>query len=371
MLSFDDAKNLIATSQNICILPSKNLQGDVLGAALALSYTLRKINKDVNLCLEKIPEKLQFLDDEQFNNKNNNSVISIETLGKEIKEMRYEKNGREMKIYLTCQKGAIEEKDICFQPETGFINETDLLITLGVKNFEDLNPSKQEIKLFHNAPVLNIDNQASNANFGEVNLINLISSLSEISTQFIKSINENLLDANIATPLLAGIISFSQNLKSPKTRPRTFETASYLIEKGANHQKIIQHLYKTKPLSQIKLLGRVLEKLGFNEKKQLHQILLTKKDFQNTGTTSKDLSFIIEELRSNFWIPASLGSDLLILWESHASENLIKGIFYSLKPDFRKTILDNFQGISQGNRALFVIREKDLRSAQEKILKIL
>lgn len=379
---FNDAKKLIEGYQNIIVLPSEHAQVDSLGAALALSCTLKKMGKNVNLQAGKIAEKFQFLKYEQPG-LSKEFVISIEPSGEKIKEMRYEKDGKELKIYLTCEKGAIKEENISFallekklsltssKTDGKTANRPELLITLGIKSFEDLEYLNQNTKLLYDTPILNIDNQVSNENFGEVNLINLTSSLSEISTNFIKSIDENIFDENISTPLLAGIIWFSQNFKNPRTRPRAFETASYLIEKGADHQKIIQHFYKTKPISQIKLLGRILEKLIFDETKKLYHLLLTKKDFRETNTTSKDLSFVIKELKFNFEIPRFPWSNLLILWESHGSGKLTKGIFYSSESDFLRRILGNFKGVSQGNKALFIVPESDLELAQRKILSVL
>jgi nanoRNase/pAp phosphatase (c-di-AMP/oligoRNAs hydrolase) len=374
MTSLNDAKNLIAKAQNICLLPSKNIQGDILAATLALFYSLEKINKNVNTTtLKKIPEQFQFLNNNRLLPAKN-LTISVDTSQKEIQDIKYEKNDKNLKIHLTCAKGALQEKDILMEAQyedNNGLNPVELLITLGVKSLEDLNLSDKEIQSLSETPILNIDNQPSNENFGEVNLINLCSSLCEIVVEVIKSTDEALLDENIATQLLSGIIWSSQNFKNPNVRSKTFETASYLIEKKADHTKIIQRFYKTKPISRVKLLGRVLEKIIFNKEKELYQILLSRNDFQNSETSSKDLGFVIEELRANFWIPSAPCPNLLILWESHGSKDLTKGIFYSTKLDSIKSILDNFEGISKDNRALFIIREKNIKTAQAKTLSAL
>ncbi len=378
MNQLNDAKNLIEKSQNICLLPSKNIHGDVLGATLALFNALKKMGKNVDMLAKEIPTNLQFL-----NNSTKNSVISINISEKQAKKIYYEKNERNIKIYLNCEKEPIKKSDISFarleknylleftNDENKALSQKDIFITIGAKSLEDLPISGQGIELFYKNPVLNIDNQLSNENFGEINLVNLTSSLSETSTEIIKSINETIIDKDIATQLLTGVLYFSQNLKRPKTRPITFEAASYLIEKKADHQKIIQHLYKTNSISKIKLLGRSLEKLNFNKEKNLYQIILDREDFQNSGTTSKDLSFIINELKLNFWIPCFPESNFLILWEEYSPTNNLKGILYSSKTYYFKTILKNFEGTSQGNRVLFSINKNNLRLAQEEILNIL
>ncbi len=195
-------------------------------------------------------------------------------------------------------------------------NSPDLLITMGVKSLEEIGSFfEQNSQLFSQTPVLNIDNHPSNENFGEVNLVDVTSPLAEILTNLIKFMeaeDEAFLDEKIATHLLTGVICASQNFRNAKTRPKTFETSAYLIERGGDHQKIIKHLYKQKSVSQINLLGKILEKLSFNEPRELYSASLTEKDFQDCKSSSRDLSFVVEELKFNFrYLP-----NLLILWES-------------------------------------------------------
>lgn len=372
MDAFNQAKNLIERSRNILILPSLESLGDSLASALALSLTLKKLGKNVNVFKKKIPQRFQFLDNLQAESPTKNFAISINLSGKEVSEMRYEKNEDDLKIYFALDKGKIGEEDISFLPQDQTNYKPDFLITLGVDSLENLREFfNQDSRLFYQTPILNIDNQLSNENFGQVNLVEIgFCSLAEITTGLIKlmdSDEKKLLDANTATCLLTGIIYATQNFRDPKSRPQTLQTSSYLIEKGANHQKIIQHLFKQKSIPQIKLLGRILEKLNFDEKQALYTVSLQERDFNDCQAASGDLSLAIEELIFNF----RYLSNVLILWESHASAPLIKGIFYSLKTELIERILENFEGTSKGKGVLFLIKESDLNSAKEKVLKVL
>ena len=334
MVFLDEAKNLINRSENIFILPSKNLQGDNLGASLSLLYALKKLNKNVSASIENIPEKFLFFNDFQTND-SKDFIISVNNAQKEIEQLRYENNEQNLKIYLTLRKGEIQEKDIKLNtvlkdPNFARIEsdkQPDLLIVIGAENLEEIKFAEKNFPNIFETPILNIDNQASNENFGDVNLIDMTASLSEISYELIKTMDENAVSKDIATYLLAGIIWSSQNLQNPRTRPKTFEAASSLIEKGAQHQEIIRHLYKTKPISNVKLFGKALEKLNFETKNKLYSILLEFKDFVESGTTQKNLGFIIEELKTNFRIPCNNTADLLILWENKNPERFVKGIF--------------------------------------------
>lgn len=379
MEAFSQGKNLIGKSQNILLLPSLNLAGDSLPASFALFFILKKLGKNVNVAAKEIPEKFHFLS-ELNSLPSREFVISVDASEKNISEIRYEKNEKNLKIHLCLDRGQIGEKDISFPPLRGgaelkkdnFSGENfDLLITLGANSLEDLGEMfSQNSRIFYETPILNIDNRPSNENFGEVNLVEVTASISETVTNLIKSMGsgkEELLDGKIASLLLTGIIWSSQNFRNPKTRPKTFETSALLIEKGACHQKIIQHLYKQKGISQIRLLGRILEKLNFREAKNIYSASLTDKDFQECQASSKDLGFALEEMKFNFrYLP-----NLLILWEGRASPLLIKGVFYSPHPGHLQRILENFEGVSRGEGVLFLIREGELVAAEEKVLKIL
>lgn len=350
------AKSIIDGAQNILIYPSPNSQGDSLGSALALFYTLKKLGKNVNIDLKEIPEKFCFLTDLQSAS-SGDFVISINTEGKDIGKMRYEKNHNDLKIYLAMNKGEIMRGDVNF-----FAQNPDLLISLGTQSLGDLP------QFFWKSAILNIDNQPQNENFGEVNLTDTTSSLAEITSNLIKSMGgKELFDEKIATCLLTGVIWSSQNFRSPRTRPQTFETSAFLIENGANHQEIVQHLYKQKSLPQIKLLGKVLEKLNFHGGKEIYSALLQKNDFNECQAGSKDLAFVLEELKFHFrHLP-----NLLILWESHASPPITKGIFYSPDLSLSEKIMGNFEGVSRGAGVLFLAKETDLNIVQEKVLNIL
>lgn len=375
---FDQARNIIERFQNILIVPSLSSPGDGLGSALALFFTLKKLGKNASILKQEIPERLGFLT-ELANGPDKDFIISVDTADRNISKMRYEKQGQDLKIYLTLNQGEIEAKDVSFAlaPATEKIEfsdlnpAADLIIVLGAGSLEDLGDVfYQNTDFFYERPILNISNLLENENFGEVNLTEINSSLAEILIKLIKEIetdNEFLIDKKTASCLLAGIIWYSQNFRNPKTRPKTFETSAFLIERGADHQKIIQQLYKQKSIPQIKLLGRILEKISFNEKKEVYLAPLTEKDFQECQATSKDLGFAVEELKLNFrFLP-----NLLILWESHASPPLIKGLFCSSRTDLISKILENFEGISKREGAIFLIRKGDLNSAKEKVLNLL
>ena len=232
---FQEAKNLIDQSKYIYILPSE----ENIASALALFYTLKELNKNVNLIIDEIPEKLRFLTPSlDYISYPRNFILSIPSASAEISQLRYEKSEKDLKIYLAISKGNIKKNDVSFsftEPKA------DLLITIGKKELD--NKNRLENIVLENSPVLNIDNQEDNKKFGKVNLLELKSFLTEIIYNLIGSINEKIIKKNIATALLAGLILSSDNFRDEKTSSKILEIAAFLIEKEASHQEIINNLF--------------------------------------------------------------------------------------------------------------------------------
>lgn len=368
--SLNSAKELISRSGSITIFLPESFElslaeGDAFCAASALFYSLKKLGKKANLIIGKVPAEFRFLAESKL-------IISVKPGQKIVSEVSYEKSEKELKICLTSAGEEISPEDLVFASQKFLENKNeenpDLLVTVGAPSFESLGENfSKNPGLFYGTPVLNIDNSMENQNFGESNLLDVkTSSLSEMSFELINSLDEKLMDKTSATFLLAGVIWASENFRSPKAKPRTFEISSSLIEKGADHQKVIQNLYKTKSIGQIKLLGQVLEKMTFNPEKELYCSKLTEKDFKDSEAGSKDLAEVLKELKFNFG--SHLLGNLLILWESHASPPIVKGIFHSSRQEAGERILQNFEGVSKGKTTLFLIREKDIEKAYQRFI---
>jgi hypothetical protein len=373
MEKFKEAKKLIDSFSCIRIYLSESqnlslIEGDVFCAGSALFYSLKKMGKKANLFFKKTPKGFEFL-------ANSKLVISVNTEEKDVSELFYEKSLSNLRISLTSSGETISPENVSFLSQNFLQGDgrekPELLISLGSKALEEIGSGfEQNPDLFYKTPLLNIDNETENQNFGEVNLVDIkSSSICEICTSLINSFGEDIIDENIATLLLAGIIWRSENFRNSKTKPETFKTASFLIEKGGNHQKIIQNFYKTKSLSQIKLLGQVLKKLSFNREKGFYSANLTEQDFKDSQSSSKDLSQVLQELKFSFG-PQIL-TNFLVLWESHASPPLIKGIFYSPNQGLIRKLLENFEGVSRGRTVLFLIREKEMEEAYQKFMEII
>lgn len=369
----NQARDLILKSDKIVVIPGYDLQGDAFAAGLALFCTLQKLGKKINFAAKDTPKRLEFLQ----NTETKEVVLTVNSRGKEFKQMRYEKNSEELKIYFALARGDISLSEISLSPvnlqsglaSNNFESAPGLIVTVGAQSLDVISPQTTlEPSLLYEIPILNIDNQITNEGFGNANLIDHgAASLSEIAADLIAAINPALLDKKICTQLLTGLICATDNFQHPRTSPRTLAKAALLLEHGAEHEKIIRNLYKTKTLAQVRLLGRALQNLRLIQEKELALTTLTKQDFEETAANSRDLAQVLEDIKTNFpQFPS-----LILLWESHGSDPLIKGIVSCRNSIMTNRIVENFEGVSRNNTVLFIIREEELKKAEEEILKIL
>ncbi len=68
-------------------------------------------------------------------------------------------------------------------------------------------------------------------------------------------------DGALATALMAGIVMDTATFAHPNATPRTLAVAAALVEAGAPLSDISRRLYRTKPDAQLRLFGRVLDRL--------------------------------------------------------------------------------------------------------------
>ena len=92
----------------------------------------------------------------------------------------------------------------------------------------------------------------------------------------------------------------THNFQSKNTTPQTFLAASWLIEKGANQQEIVRNLFKTNSFSFMKLWGRVMARLQWDEDLKIAWSTLSLEDFVQSRTKPEELPLVLEKVKDNF-----------------------------------------------------------------------
>lgn len=108
----------------------------------------------------------------------------------------------------------------------------DLIFCLGAPNLSDLGTIySNNLEVFSNTLLVNIDNSTTNSNFGKINIVDSqASSLSEMIGQIIPDLNLPL-DQDAASNIITGIINATSNLTS-KVNPDTFLTLGRAMQSG-------------------------------------------------------------------------------------------------------------------------------------------
>lgn len=302
MLDFSQAIQAIENSQNVLVLPSSPPDGDSIGSALAMHRALLQKGKNATVVLSSgVPDILKFLPESDSivreADLNKDLHITIDLRDADIENVRHEIVDNKVNIIVTPESGVVHPEQVSFpEPKAKY----DLIITVDTAELKQLGEFfKQHAKIFKEIPSINIDHHPSNTNFGSINLVDTgVCSTTELLAQMFVKWGIQI-DADIATLLLAGIITDTGSFQNSNTTPEAFDAAADLIEKGARQQEIIKHVYKTKQLDTLKLWGRILSSIQVDEANKIIWATAAKEDFAETGTTYEDIGDIIDDLISN------------------------------------------------------------------------
>ena len=256
---------LISKSQRILIALPEHPNGDTLGGSLALAAFLRKLNKEVEVyCEQKDFGSLSFLPGiEQVHHEivfPKSFVITVKTNNAKLDELSYDLLPENVKIYLKPKEGVFSPEDVSFGSD---VTRFNLIICVDVASLESLGALyEKNAEMFFAVPKVNIDNHIHNDNYGNINIVDVTaSSSSEILLALLRDYEASLIDQDIATNLLTGIITETNSFQHNKTTPSSFVNASELISYGAQQQEIVKNLFKTKELPVLKLWGRAMARI--------------------------------------------------------------------------------------------------------------
>src|SRR5690606_38881218 len=136
-------------------------------------------------------------------------------------------------------------------------------------------------------------------NYGKVNLVDTgATSTGEILVGVGEALGVEF-DADIATGLLTGIISDTGSFQHANTTPKSLTVAAQMVGYGARQQEIIKHLFKTKPLASLKLWGRILSNIQFDNRLKLVWATVDYTTLQSMGVTGQDIGGLIDELMTS------------------------------------------------------------------------
>ncbi len=333
-MNFEDQPKLfelLKASQRVLIALPANPSGDTLGSSLALAEFLRKVDKEVTmLCQTTDYGRFSFLPGiDKIEHKMSlpkNFVISVRTDKTKLDELSYDVGDTKVNVYMKPKQGVFTPEDVSFSAEAPAFNLIICIDTPSLELLGDLYANNAEI--FFQLPKVNIDNHINNENFGTINIVDVTAaSTAEIVLEILKNYEAALIDRDIATNLLAGIISETHSFQHNKTTPNSFLRASELIGYGAEQQEIIKNLFKVKELPVLKLWGRAMARIKTLPEYQAIYSVVSLQDIEKSEAGEPDLIKVANDFM------ASVNNAKLLFFVAERPDHLL--MYASSNPNLR------------------------------------
>ena len=243
-MTLDNIIEEIENAKSIVILTHEIPDGDAVGSSLALYGGLKQLGKDVDIIIPEYSKIFEFLPNSQ-------------EIKKEGKSENYD-----LAIALDC--GDIKRLN-------GFVN------------------------YFENANVrISIDHHSSNTMFADYNFVNPMSpATSQILITVLQALGV-VINKEIGTCLLTGIITDTGGFKYKGITAETFEFVAELMNKGVNVSDVYKKVLQTISKVRFQLMQIALNRLEFLEDGKITFTYITKEDVEKLEAGSNDHDGIVE-----------------------------------------------------------------------------
>jgi bifunctional oligoribonuclease and PAP phosphatase NrnA len=154
-------------------------------------------------------------------------------------------------------------------------------------------------ELFDRLPRVIIDHHASTTNIGEMDWVDPTAAATCELVALLAARLDVPLDAaggNLASGLMAGIVMDTSTFAHPNSTPRTLAVSAALVAAGAPLSDISRRLYRSKPDAQLRLFGRVLDRLETAAGGLIIYSSLSDDDLTATGTLGSHSEGLIDLL---------------------------------------------------------------------------
>lgn len=235
----------VKAAQNILVTVSNNPSVDQLAACIGLTLLLNKMDKHATAVFSgAVPSTIEFLQPEKTIETNTDSlrdfIISLDK--SKADKLRYKVEDSVVRIFITPYRTSISEKDLVFSQ--GDFN-VDVVLALGVKDRAHIDAAiTGHGRILHDATVVSINaGQGAATDVGQINWTEpSASSLCEMLVSISEAFGSGLIDNQMATAFLTGIVAETERFRNVKTNPKVMTMAAQLMSAGANQQLIATKL---------------------------------------------------------------------------------------------------------------------------------
>lgn len=360
---------LIKNSKSVLLVTHESPDSDGVGGMIALALVLQKMGKETTMvapdfsgdCHKFLPLSDTVLPELKSSK---DFVISLDIKNSKVEKILYKKiDDERLDIIITPTQGFEIRRDEITYNSAG--NNFDLIVVLDCATLERTGKAQEsDPALFYEKPIINIDHHAGNDYFGKVNLVEITAtSTSEVLVPLIESLGRenNLIDEDVATCLLTGIMGDTASFQNTNTTPKSLTVAAQLVAAGARQQEIVRNLFKTKSLTTLKLWGKALAKIQEEEQKFVWASL-TKEEIESTGANPEQTSGLIDEL---FKTASGVDFALLLSERNGAVHGSLRAVSKSIDVSQIAAI---FYGGGHAAASAFDIADSTLEKSQQNII---
>lgn len=246
----EQIKQKIISAKKILLIAHRNPDGDTIGAALACWWYFKGLAKDVQVASFNAPaEGLLFLP-------------GVDQVIHEFNDADY---------------------DLIFS-----FDSADPKLS----GFDKSHPEIFSRKDRH----INVDHHSSNQMYAGINLvITEAASTTQILYYLFKRFKA-IITRDIATCLLTGLYTDTGSFMHQNTTPETLRVGSELVAHGADVTAISKHFFNTKPVNQLRLWGRILDRAELSEEGVIVSAI-TQADFKELNANNDMVGGAIEFLK--------------------------------------------------------------------------
>ena len=229
----------IKVSNNIVLLCHNNPDGDAVGSIIAMYILLKRLGKEVDIILDTMPKRFNFL-----------------------------------KEYQDIKKESTKKYDTAVILDTGSIdrvNSAYLLDTVSKK--------------------LVIDHHMTNTMYGDVNLVEEYPACCEIVYNLIKKMNVTL-DSELAVPLTIGLLTDTGGFAHQNVLPSTFTMAaelSSLVDLSDIYKKVL----RTITINQFNIKKKALDNLELYNNNALAVSFITSEDMEKYNVDEDECGILV------------------------------------------------------------------------------
>ena len=247
---------LIQESNRILLTTHENPDGDGLGSQIAMYNHIKNLNKDCRIInISKLPDKYKFL------NSNN-----------------------EFEFFNETQIEWIEKSDLTIVFDIGHS------IRVG-EMYKYIFPDKISLSIDHH-PVK--DNEPFTYTWVDI----AAPATGYMIWELLKKSDKDLFDSQSATGLYTALVTDTGSFRYNNTTADCHKMASHLIESGVKPQEVTTHVYESRKLLHIQLLGDALNGMQFAHDKKVAWVKLDNEQFLSRDAKSSDIEGFADFVRS-------------------------------------------------------------------------